>query len=164
MKKYIDFQTLNGSVGIIGTDDKGNPIELIQAGTTINSIPIKYKDEYLMIEEKNAVFFIFEDCIPQINFYAVPRIDIFAIDKNEGYFGTVGSTSDINDLEAPICYIEKNNNVYKVANNMKEFIFPVETMNERLINTEPLLEIIFFNSFEDAKEQLDFLDLHDVHE
>ncbi|MDD2447966.1 MAG: hypothetical protein PHY91_09890 [Tissierellia bacterium] len=156
MKKYIDFQTLNGSVGIIGTDDKGNPIELIQAGTTINSMPVKYKDEYLMIEEKNSIFFIFDDCIPQISFYSVPRIDIFAIDKNEGYFGTVGSSSDIMDLEAPICYIDKSNNVYRTANNMKEFLFHLETMNEPLINMEQLLEIRFFNSFEDAREQLDF--------
>ena len=38
MKRYIDIQGLNESIGFIGMDDEGNPIELIQAGTTITLI------------------------------------------------------------------------------------------------------------------------------
>lgn len=44
MKKYLDRRRLqNGCVGVIATDDEGKPIEIIQAGTTINSMSPKHK-------------------------------------------------------------------------------------------------------------------------
>ena len=157
MKKYIDMEKQEGCISLFVSDEEGNPIEIIQAGTTINSMPIKYKNEYKIIGDKNIIFFIFDDCIPEIEFYAVPRVDIFAIDSSDGCFGTIGNVSDVDDLESPICYIDKSRNIYKVSNNMKEFIFPIETIEERLKYMEPLDGIKLFNSIDEAREQLDFI-------
>lgn len=160
MKKYIDRSLQQGCIGVIGTDNEGNPIEFIQAGTIISSImPIKHKNEYLEIEEKHKIHFIFVDNIPQIDFYTVPLIDIFAIDYNGGYFGSVGNMIELEDLETPICYINKNKEIFKVANNFKEFIFDSETATERLNQMEPLLGITFYSSLKEAKEQLDFIEI-----
>ena len=63
----------------------------------------------------------------------------------------------MDDLESPICYIDKSRNIYKVSNNMKEFIFPIETIEERLKYMEPLDGIKLFNSIDEAREQLDFI-------
>ena len=159
MKKYLDMQTQDGGIGVTGFDEEGKPIERIQAGTTITSMPVKYKSQYEMIERKNKMFFIFDDSIPQVDFYAVPRVDIFAKDNQGGYFGTVGATTDIEDLEAPICYINKNQDIFKVASYLKEFIFHSDTTNQNVKHMEPMLEIVLYNSFQEAKEQLDFIDI-----
>ena len=39
-----------------------------------------------------------------VDFYAVPRVDIMAVDSRGGYIGTVGGLTDI-ESEFPICYI-----------------------------------------------------------
>lgn len=105
MKKYLDMQMQDECIGVIGTDEEGKPIEIIQAGATIYSMPVKYKNQYEMIESENEIFFIFDDSILQVDFYSVPRIDIFAKDNQGGYFGTVGTITDIEDTDAPICYM-----------------------------------------------------------
>lgn len=131
MKRYIDA-TKSGCIAIYAKAEEGKPIEIVQAGTTIYSMPIKDRKDYLMIEEKSGVFFIFDDCIPQVDFYAVPRIDIFARDNQDGYFVTIGDISDLEDLKSIICNIDKNRNVFKVAKCMREFLFPTETIRERI--------------------------------
>nr|WP_312578024.1 hypothetical protein [Sedimentibacter sp.] len=158
MKQYIDA-TKHECVVIFATDDDKKQIEIVQAGITIYSMPIRYKKEYLTLEEKGGVFFIFDDYIPKIDFYAVPRIDIFARYNHDGYLGTVGDISDMENLEAPICYIDKNMNVFKVANCMREFLFPTETIRERMKFMEPISGINFFSSLEEAKGQYDFLNI-----
>lgn len=160
MRKYLDIQMQDGSIGVFTIDDEGKPIEIIHAGTTITSMPVKYKSQYEMIERKNEILFIFDDSIPQVDFYSVPRVDIFAKDNQGGYFGTVGTTTDIENLEAPICYIDKNQDVvFKVANCLKDFFFSSDTINQNLKHTESMSEIALYNSFQDAKEQLDFIDI-----
>ena len=56
MKKYIDMEKQEGCISLFVSDEEGNPIEIIQAGTTINSMPIKYKNEYKIIEDINIIF------------------------------------------------------------------------------------------------------------
>jgi len=158
MKRYIDA-TKCGCIAIFAKDEEGNPIEIVQAGTTIYSMSIKDRKDYLMIEEESGVFFFYDDCIPQVDFYAVPRIDIFARDNQAGYFGTIGSMSDLEDLKSIICYIDKNRNVFKVANCMREFIFPTETIRERIEHMKPISGITLCSSMKEAKEIYEFLNI-----
>ena len=65
----------------------------------------------------------------------------------------------MDDLESPICYIDKSRNIYKVSNNMKEFIFPIETIEERLKYMEPFEGITLFYSLDEAREQLNFINI-----
>lgn len=149
----------DGCIGVIAVDQKGKPIEIIQVGTTIYSMPVKYKNQYRMIESKKEIYFIFNDSIPRVDFYAVPRIDVFAKDNQGGYFGTVAATTDIEDLEAPICYIDENQDIFQVANSLKEFILSSDMVNGNLKHMEPMLEITLYNSFLEAKGQLNFIDI-----
>ena len=158
MKRYIDAKQC-ACIAIYAKDEEGKPIEIVQAGTTIYSMQIKDRKDYLMIEEKNAVFFIFDDCIPQIDFYAVPRIDIFARDNQDGYFGTIGDISDLENLKAIICYIDNNRNVFKVANCLREFLFPTDTIRERIQPMKPISGITFCSSLKEAKVLYEFLNI-----
>jgi len=158
MEKYIK-STQCACNAIFAKDEEGNPIKIVQAGTTIYSMPIKDRKDYLMIEEKSGVFFIFDDCIPKIDFYAVPRIDIFARDNQDGYFGTIGDMSDLEDLKATICYIDKNRNVFKVANCLREFLFPTETISKRIQHMKPISGITFCSSLKEAKELYEFINI-----
>ena len=56
MKKYIDMENQKDCISIFARDEEGKPIEIIQAGTTINSMPIKYKNDYKIIEDINIIF------------------------------------------------------------------------------------------------------------
>jgi hypothetical protein len=103
MKQYIDATQYAG-FAISCSDEEGEPIEIVQAGTTVYAMSVKDRNkEYLMLEEQIGLFFVFGDNIPLIDFFTVPRIDIFAIDNQGGYWGTVGTISGIEDLNSPIC-------------------------------------------------------------
>lgn len=58
-----------------------------------------------------------------------------------------------------ICYINKNKQVFKVSSCLKEFIYPFKKINEKQKDIEPMLEITLCNSFQEAKEQYDFIKL-----
>lgn len=66
-----------------------NNIEIKQELTLNNKkyfIISFYKDDtYTMLADLYDIRFIFESNIPIVNFYTVPRIDIFATDSNNGY-------------------------------------------------------------------------------
>lgn len=116
MEKYFDVAECNG----IGVFIKG--IDLIASGNTIYSMPIKYKNQkYQRIAENYDIHFIFDDNIPQIDFYTIPYIDIMAMDSFGGYIGTVGEMSNL-ESTAPICYISKEKQFYIVADNFKVFM------------------------------------------
>lgn len=159
MKLYIDATQHKG----FSVFCKDEPVEIVQAGTTVFAMSSKDKnEEYLRIEERNGLFFIFDDNIPKIDFYTVPRIDIFARDNQGGYWGTVGRISDIEDFNSPICYIDKTRNVFKVADCMSDFLLPVETIGERINHRELMEEITFYSSVEEAKKLYEFIDVEQM--
>lgn len=122
---YIDVTQLQG--GAIFCKD----YDLIFAGTTISSMPESNKDDtYIMLEDLYDICFIFDNHIPVVDFYAVPRIDIFAADSNNGFWGTIGDITDINNMFAPICYINNQKEIFIVAENFKIFYYQVASVQE----------------------------------
>ena len=133
--------------------------EIIQAGTTVYSMSVKHKnEEYERFAKEYDIHFIFEDNIPVIDFYTIPRVDIFATDSNGGYVGTVGKTTDL-ESDAPICYIDKNKSCYLITEKGTEFLKSVSSWRENLITYE---EIEFYNSKEDAMQEKAFLKLEEI--
>lgn len=155
--RYIDANEFPGGMYISENDE-----EIIgQAGTTIYSMSASANnDTYKLIAAEYGVEFIFEPNVPIINFYAVPRVDIFAVDGNDGYWGTVGACTNHENMNAWICYINEQQEVFKVADNLQEFLFPIETIGERrakeMIRTN---EVMLFCSREDAAKVIHFIDL-----
>ena len=71
-------------------------VEIIHAGTTVYSMPATHKNsEYKKFADEYDIHFIFDDDIPQINFYTIPQIDIMATDSQGGFIGTIGQMTDL---------------------------------------------------------------------
>ena len=102
MKKvYLDTTQSNICIGVFA-----NGAEVVLAGTTVNAMAVKYKNgEYQRFAEEYDIHFIFEDNIPKIDFYAIPMVEIFAVDSSGGYIGSLGQPTDLQE-NIPICYID----------------------------------------------------------
>lgn len=150
---YLDM-TENSCTSVFIKDTK-----IIPAGTTIYSMPVKEKnDEYATLADKYDIHFIFDDNIPIIDFYSIPRIDIMATDSSGGFIGTLGEISDL-DSKAKICYIDNNNNCYIIALNFGDLLNNLSDWKEKAI---PCEEIILFTSKEEAMKEYEFVDLSEL--
>lgn len=150
MKKYIDMEEWKCTSVFI------KDVDIVAAGNTVYSMQIKDKnDEYQEIAKKYDVHFIFDDNIPQIDFYTIPYIDIMATDSFGGYIGTIGEVSSF-ESRAPICYISKEKQCYMVAGNFKEFMKHLDSWKNQMALEET---IVFYKTKSEAKAANEFLDL-----
>ena len=141
----------NGAISVIRSD-----AEIIPAGTTVYSMPIEDKNaEYQHFAAAYDVHFIFDDMVPDVDFYAVPRVDIMAIDSHGGYIGTVGDLTDM-ESEFPICYIDKNRKVFRIADTFKHFVADCANWRKHL---EPYNDVTLFSSKDEAAKEYEFLDI-----
>lgn len=147
-KKYLDA-TEAGCTGVWLKDT-----EIIPAGTTVYSMSVKHKnEEYERFAKEYDIHFIFEDNIPVINFYTIPRVDIFAMDSKGGYIGTVGKLTDL-ESDAPICYIAKDKECYIITENGAKFLELASKWQENLTAYDG---IDFYASKEAAMQENAFL-------
>lgn len=144
MKKlYFDITETQGCIGIFIKD-----AEVLPAGTTVYAMSVKAKNaEYKRYADEYDIHFIFDDGVPQPDFYAVPQVDILATDSEGGYIGTVGQLSDL-ESDAPICYIDRDKNCYLLAQNGAEFLEKVPDWKSEL---KPYDGIVLYQSKEQAK-------------
>lgn len=105
-------------------EDQGQMQNVIYTGKIISAMPIQEKTEkvYEILANDYDVHFIFEDSLPDLSFYPVPMLEIFAVDSFDGCFGTTCSGMSILDQNALIYYIDKNLKSYYLAENLREFI------------------------------------------
>lgn len=147
---YLDM-TDNSCTSVFIKDTK-----IIPAGTTIYSMSVKDKnDEYDLLADKYDIHFIFDDNIPIIDFYSIPRIDIMATDSSGGFIGTLGELSNL-DSNAKICYIDSIKNCYVIALNFRDLLNNLCDWKEKAI---PCEKIILFTSKEEAMKNHKFVDL-----
>lgn len=129
---------------------------IIPTGTTIYAMPVKDKcDAYDFLADKYNIHFIFDDNIPTIDFYAIPRIDIMATDGAGGFLGTLGEISDLNG-QAPICYIDNDKNCYVIASDFRDLLNHPDNWRKHAV---PCKEITLFSSKEEAMKKHEFVDL-----
>lgn len=141
----------NGAISVIRSD-----AEIIPAGTTVYSMPIEDKHaEYQTFADCYDVHFIFDDMVPNIDFYAVPRVDIMAVDSYGGYIGTVGGLTDM-ESEFPICYIDESMKVFLISDNFKRFAADCANWRKHL---EPYNDVTLFSSKDEAAKEYEFLDI-----
>ncbi len=106
-------------------------------------MPIELKNaEYQHFADAYDVHFIFEDMVPNIDFYTVPRVDIMAVDSYGGYIGTVGGLTDM-ESELPICYIDESRKVFLIADTFKSFIADCADWRKHL---KPYNDVTLFSS------------------
>lgn len=135
---------------IIDGDD-----EVISVGTTVHSMDVAFKNDYQIYADTYDIHFIFDDNIPNIEFYTNPQIDIIAVDSAGGFIGAVGDSFDI-ESDAPICYINQKLECFVIAKNGKEFIENVASWKK---NLKLFNEIVFYPSKVEAEKELSFVEL-----
>lgn len=154
MKKlYIDATQLNAGIGIIAND-----AEVIYTGATVYSVPVGNKSDrakYAEFANEYDLKFILDDDTLEIDFYTVPKIDIFATDSRGGLFAAVGCVDD----DSFVCYIDKDRKCYDAADNFKELITKVKEGRFQKSDASLTDRITFFKSREDAAKHIDFFDL-----
>lgn len=124
---YMDIEKIrlqDRAAAFYFRENQGQMQNVIYTGKIISAMPIQEKAEkaYEILANDYDVHFIFEDSLPDLSFYPVPMLEIFAVDSCDGCFGTTCSGMSILDQNAPIYYIDKNLKSYYLAENLREFI------------------------------------------
>lgn len=196
-KIYIDIEQIllkDGAFGVAIIGENSKSKEIIYTGKILSSMPISEKAEeraYKILDDDYDICFIFDDNIPNIDFYPVPKLEIFAFDSYNGFFC---SANDSSEEDAQIYYIDKSLNIYYLASNIHEFIrlciynpewknklFKHDLIKEKadenkqyIIDKLKLSDISYkkeieidksikiYNSFEDAKKEISFYDLSEI--
>lgn len=151
MKKiYLDMTETTMCIGAVVAD-----AEVVPAGAVVSSMSVKHKNsEYERYAREYDIHFIFDDKVPEVDFYTIPMVELFATDSEGGYIGSVGQATDL-QKEIPICYIDKEHNCYLIAESGKEFL---DNVSDWKLQLRPYAEITFFASLEEAKRKYEFLD------
>ena len=121
MTQYVDLTKTEGCIGIL--PENGETIVL--TGVSVNSMPLSVKQRegelYADFAKKHGIHFIFDDDIPEIDFYSVPRLDIGARDNDGGFIASVSESFSLSDS---IClvYISPDRKCYLLTKDATEFL------------------------------------------
>lgn len=154
MTQYIDVTKTEGCIGLI--PENGETI--VFTGVSINSMPLSVKSKegelYADFARKYGIHFIFDDEIPEIDFYSVPRLDIAATDDAGGFIASVGEPFSLSG-SARLVYISPDRHTYLITDNSSEFPSIVSDWKTRL---SPFDGSRLYTSKEKAKEDYDIID------
>lgn len=154
-KVYFDMSGADSCFSIFVRE-----VEAVPAGTVIYSMSVKHKcEEYERIAEQFDIKFIFDDNVPEVKFYTVPRVDIFAVSSEGGFLGTTGGPVDI-ETEASVCYINSKKECFTVAGSLKELLVNPDWK----VNMKRNQEVLIFDSLDEAKQNLEFIECRGQHE
>lgn len=101
--------------------------------------------EYLAVEKSHGISFLYKDQAPEVPFYTVPIVDLFARDSRGGWLGT---GADNRDLKDDVLYF-RDGVCYAAADSMKEFLSD-SNWRARL---QPCPQIEVFSSRQEAQEK-----------
>lgn len=120
MAIYMDFSGTEGAIGYISD---GEPV--IPVGVSINAMPMSIKKKewelYQQFAKDNDVYFLFEDNIPTVDFYAVPRVDIVATDSAGGLIASVGEVFSLSE-SVPLIYISPKKTCFLITSDSTQFL------------------------------------------
>lgn len=154
MTQYLDMTQVKGCFGVI--PENGETIVL--TGVSVYSMPLSVKrdegEAYKDFARKYGVHFIFDDCIPEINFYTVPKIEIGATDKNGGFIASVGEPFSLRD-SVPLVYISTDRKAYLITEDSSEFLSIASEWKEKLT---PYDGVALYASKEDALKDYSIID------
>lgn len=130
----MDFSNTEGAIGFISD---GEPV--IPVGVSINAMPmgVKKKDWalYQQFAKENDVYFLFEDNVPIVDFYAVPRVDIAATDSCGGFIASAGEPFSLQD-KIPLIYISPKRECFLITADSSKFLSIASKWREYLVPYE----------------------------
>ena len=157
MALYMDFSGTGGAVGYISD---GEPV--IPVGVSINAMPMSIKKKewelYQQFAKDNDVYFLFEDNIPTVDFYAVPRVDVAATDSDGGLIASVGEPFDLCD-SVPLVYISPSLECYLITQDSAQFLSIAPQWKKHLV---PYYGVTLYPSKEAAMEDFPIINVVDT--
>ena len=160
MSQYMDMTKADGCFGVI--PENGETI--VFTGVSINSMPLSVKrkegEVYADFAKKYGIHFIFDDDIPNIDFYSVPRLDIGAKDDAGGFIASVTEPFSLSD-PIRLVYISPDRQCYLITQDATEFLSIVSEWRDRLI---PFDGVTLYASKEKAKQEYEIIDFEKTKE
>ena len=154
MTQYLDMTQTKGCFGII--PENGETIVFTEV--SVYSMPLSVKrdegEAYDDFARNYGVSFIFDDCIPEIDFYTVPKIEVAATDNNGGLIASVGEPFSFHS-PVPLIYISADLKVYLITEDSSEFLSIASEWREKLT---PYDGITLYASKEDARKEYPIID------
>lgn len=154
MIQYLDMTQVKGCFGVI--PENGEVIVL--TGVSVNSMPLSVKrkegEAYDDFARKYGIHFIFDDCIPEIDFYTVPKIEVAATDNVGGFIASVGEPFSLH-VSVPLIYISAERKAYLITEDSREFLSISSKWKEKLT---PYDGITLYKSKEDARKEYQIVD------
>lgn len=152
MTCYIDPTGVQGCIGLISEDD------IVFTGVSISSMPVSLKakegEAYAQFARDYGIFFLFDDDIPAVDFYSIPRLDIAAVDGEGGFLASVGRNFDLHD-PVPLVYLSKELECYLITEDSTQFLKMAAHWREHL---QPYDGIRLYPSKEAAKKDFEIRD------
>ena len=131
----------------------------IPAGTSIFSMPHTEKNrKWKSFADKYDIHFIFENDIPEVDFYSVPQFHIMATDSNGGLIGIIGGKDSLN-THLPIGYITHDRDCFLIASSGYSFLENIDCWKQL---RKPYEALKLFDSKDMAKKEVTFLDFEQV--
>ena len=159
MAIYMDFSGTEGAVGFISD---GEPV--IPVGVSINAMPMSVKKKewelYQQFAKDNDVHFLFEDNVPIVDFYAVPRVDIAATCSNGGLIASVGESFDLHS-NIPLIYISPTRECFLITEDATQFLSIAAEWQTRLT---PYHEVKLYPSKAAAMDEFPIVNIVDTPE
>ena len=154
MTQYLDMTQAKGCFGVI--PENGETI--VFTGVSVNSMPLSVKREegeaYDDFAQKYGIHFIFDDCIPDIDFYTVPKIEVAATDGDGGFIASVGEPFSLRD-SVPLIYISAERKAYLITEDSSEFLSIASVWKDKFA---PYDGITLYASKEDARKEYPIID------
>lgn len=154
MIQYMDMTKADGCFGVI--PENGEVIVL--TGVSVNSMPLSVKrkegEAYDDFARKYGIHFIFDDCIPEIDFYTVPKIEVAATDGDGGFIASVGEPFSLRD-SVPLIYISAERKAYLITEDSRKFLSIASKWKEKLT---PYDGVALYASKEDALKDYSIID------
>lgn len=150
---YVDTASHREAIALF-VNEPGT--EIIPAGTAVCSMsPKDRNEEYRTYADQYDLHFIFDDAVPAVDFYAVPRVELFACDSGGGLFGTIIGSPDLEE-ETPVCYISPERKPYRAAGSLRELLEIVKGPGSWKSQLTADGLVTLYASREDAAEKLEF--------
>lgn len=159
MSLYMDFSGTKGAIGFISDSEP-----VIQVGVSINAMPLSVKRKewelYQQFARDYDVRFLFEDDVPGVDFYAVPRLDIAATDSCGGFIASVGEPFSLQD-KIPLVYISPKRECFLITEASSTFLSIASSWKEHLV---PYSGVTLYPSKEAARAEYPITDVVDTPE
>ena len=155
---YWDVSEMRGQDGPIGIFS--SKVNVVPAGTTLNVMSARTREQtpqYGEVEEKYGISFFFSDReVPEIPFFAVPHLELFAQDREGGWFGMADS------LEEEVYYITRSGEAFQVTRDRSSFARRLLAGEDWRELWEPAKELTLYPSKEAAARAVELVPLSEL--